>query len=473
MKTPSPRFDLAAARNLLPDADAAMTWIVDTAIGKNAGVSENNTLFAQSLFTQYKARGGLTLRQWQAAAAAIHGKQFNVKPAPADKPAPSAAPITQPVIKLNPAQRAIARRAIASAAGWPAYSKANGINTAALSGSKLFDAANALGVDVSHAIADSNAAAKQRNADVFAAIAGKDDAGDAGATGRVDWSRIRAIVREEIEARVKPVVQTVTVIDRWQQAPRPVAGVQHPEFDKLARAVNCRDFSGNRLSVMLVGPTGTGKSYACKQLADAMGLPFYFQSQADESFALVGYERVNGTMKETQFVQAFQNGGVCLLDELDRYDPKALTALNAALANGRISLDNGTIVQRHPDFICVGAANTSGMGASADFTAAEKLDLSTISRFSVRLDWYMAPEMESSIAAQRADDAGLARHWLDDIRKARAVMKRLGLPYLADQRAIETGANLLAAGMTVADVRAITYLAPLTKDQKQAVLDLL
>ena len=51
-------------------------------------------------------------------------------------------------------------------------------------------------------------------------------------------------------------------------------------------------------------------------------------------------------------------------------------------------------------------------------------------------------------------------------------MERLGLPYLADQRCVEAGANLLAAGMSVDSVRDVTYLAALDADQRKAVLDL-
>lgn len=285
---------------------------------------------------------------------------------------------------------------------------------------------------------------------------------------------IREIAREEIALRLeKPPADKIVIMDRAGVSRSLGDAPTHPEFHKLAAAAAVRDFSGNRLNCLLVGPTGTGKSYACRQLAELMGLPFYFQSIATEPYDLVGYQRVSGEQKYTPFAVAFRDGGVCLLDELDRYDAKALVALNAALANGAMTLDNGEVLRRHADFVCVGAANTFGMGASADFTAAEKLDLSTVSRFSVRLEWGVSRETEDAIIAARADNPAVAAGWLAEIYKARAAMERLGLPYFADQRATETGANLLAAGMEISAVRAITYLAPLDSDQRAAVLNAL
>ena len=475
----NPIFHLEAAKALLPagNAEQAWQWVFDNA--------ESND-FAASLYRQWQAKGGLTIAQWAAAHAAFMGKTVRLKrkagdepaqaaKAPAQAPEPVAAPVMQaaknPRSRLSPADRATARKAISKADGWTAYAKARGINTADLSGDKLFDAADALGVDVAAAIRAGNAAIKAANA-AFASVGTGDGAGvaDPAAMGRIDWQRVRDIARQEVADRLKPVVVNTLIVER-DGVQRKVEGeLTHPEFPKLARAATVRDFSGNRLNVLLIGPTGTGKSFACKQLAQVLGLSFYFQSQADESFALVGYERVNGTMKVTPFVQAFRDGGVCLLDEIDRYSPKALTALNAALANGRMTLDDGTVIERHPDFVCVGAGNTTGFGATADFTAAEKLDLSTISRFSVRLDWHVCKDTEDKIAAAKADDADLGRQWLAEIRKVREQCDRLSLPYIADQRAVESGANLLAAGMPLADVRAVTYLAPLSKDQRAAIL---
>lgn len=464
----NPRFNSIAAENLgfdLADITRALSWIE----------SNPSNEFAASLARQLG--DGLTYPQWAAVIRAANGgpvpaRRRAAKTTTNDKPADA---IKQPRARLSPADRTIARRAITLADGWTEYMAKTGINSAALSGDKLYDAADALGVDVAHALADNRAATRAKGAAAFGSIGegGKVEPPAAAASGPVDWQRVRMVAREEAQALIVPkVVEVVVVVDKATGDKRSADAPTHPQFSKLVKAASLRDFQKQRLNVVLVGPTGTGKSFACRQLAKLLGLPFYFQSQASEGFDLVGYERVNGVQKVTPFVQAFRDGGVCLLDEIDRYDPKASTALNSALANGEITLDNGEVVKRHTDFVCVASGNTFGMGASADFTAAEKMDLSTISRFPVRLDWHVHADTERAICEAFADNAPVALAWLEEVRAVRRAMERQGLPYLADQRCVEAGANLLAAGMDPDSVREVTYLASLDADQRKAVLDL-
>jgi len=408
----------------------------------------------------------LSERQWRAAIAGSQGKRlkFRSKSAtqPVSRPEPSAVKaIHNPRRPLTPHERTVLAANLAKHSLPPTDGTANA----------LYDAHDAAGLDVQHALDDSKARAKDAANDAFAQVA--QALPQVGQGGRIDWQRVREIAREEVERRIEPVIIDKVIVDKGGVQRTLDGAVTHPNFSKLAAASALRDFTGQRLNCLLVGPTGTGKSYACRQLAKLFDLPFFFQSQADESFALVGYERVNGEMKYTPFVTAFRDGGICLLDELDRYSPKAVTALNAALANGEMTLDNGEVIKRHPDFVCVGAANTYGMGGSSDFTAAERLDLSTISRFSVRIDWFVHADTEDAIAAAKADDGDMARHWLAECRKVRSACERLSLPYLADQRAVEAGSQLLAAGMPLDDVRSLTYLAPLDADQRRAVLALI
>lgn len=477
MNAPQPRLNNAAAENIgfaLQDITAAINWIESNAATNG---------FAAGLARQLG--DGLTYNQWAAAIRAALGAASpsprrrrtatpNLAQVPAAAPAAAPAAVRNARVKLSPADRSLARKAIAKAPGWTDYAARRGINTATLSGPSLLDAADAVGVDLAAVLDTHRSAARDKGQDVFGKIGtGNIVAPPAAGTGAVDWQRVRAIAKEEAQALIVPVVRDVVVMVKPDGTRASLgAAPTHPQFANLARTAACRDFAGQHLNVFLVGPTGTGKSFACRQLAQLLGLPFYFQSQASEGFDLVGYERVNGVLKVTPFVEAFRNGGVCLLDECDRYDPKASVALNAALANGEIALDSGEVVKRHKDFICVASGNTFGFGGSSDFTAAEKMDLSTISRFQVRLAWGVDPATENAIAAARADNANVAAGWLVEVRAVRAAMERLGLPYLADQRCVEAGANLIASGMPLDVVRDVTYLASLDADQRKAVLDL-
>lgn len=377
--------------------------------------------------------------------------------------------MAQPTMKLSIIQRAAVRAIIQGTEGWDDYRKRKGINSAMLSGAVLFEAADALGVDVASAVKERNAGMAKATMPKFAA----DDSEGGMKPAVVDWQRIRNIAREEIALKLQPViVERQIVITPKREIKAEEGAVTHEAFDKLIAATNVRDFSGNRINVYLYGPTGTGKTYAAAQLAKLMGLEFYFHSTAQEAYDLIGYEKVNGELAETDFVRAFEHGGVCLLDELDRYDAKAVTVVNAALANGRLVKPNGVKVTRHDDFICIGAGNTNMLGATADFTAAETMDKSTLSRFAVKLAWGVDPKLESKAAAERSQDAGCAIIWLEEIRAVRAALDRLGLPEVADQRAVEAGANLLAAGMAPDVVRDLTYLAGWTDDQREGIKNL-
>jgi MoxR-like ATPase len=161
-----------------------------------------------------------------------------------------------------------------------------------------------------------------------------------------------------------------------------------------------------------------------------------------------------------------------LLDEMDRYSDKAMVALNAALANRLITLDNGEQIKAHPDFICIGSANTFGTGPDAAYTSAERLDRSTQSRFQAKIAWGVVPAFEIAIAEaawpeNKGEAAATARH----IQKARAALEKLDLhgDAVADQRTILTAVSLVKAGWTIERIEELTFLAPLDEDQRKAV----
>ena len=469
--TPKPRFTIEQASKLgfeMISLVAAETWIKENAASND---------FAASLYTQLSNHDGkLTHAQWSRAIDASNGKTFTRRRRKAAEPmkpdttaAPSAAPSVDDFVsitndrsvKLSPAQRGVVRKAITKSNTWPAYSKAAGINSGKLSGNVLFDAADKCGVDIGAVLAAHNDKVRDGNA-AFAATATK-------GSGDVDWQRVRSVARDEVQRRLDPVVISQLVIDQGKtQKPLKIDGIKHPNFDKAFIALNCTDNGGFYQSIMLVGPAGTGKSFAARQFAKALGLKFYFQSIAQESYDILGYEKVNGEYKETAALQAFRDGGVLLLDEGDAYDEKALVAFNAALANGEMALLDGTIVKRHKDFRCIMAANTFGLGATSDYTARSKLDLSTWSRFAIRVDWFSDPAIELEIATAARGDIGAA--WCREVQAIRVTLDRLDLPPLADQRCIEAGSALIEQGLDLESVRELTYLSVLDNDQRQAVM---
>ena len=131
---------------------------------------------------------------------------------------------------------------------------------------------------------------------------------------------------------------------------------------------------------MLIGPAGSGKNVAIKQVADALGLHMYYTNNASNEFKLTGFIDAGGNYRDTEFYKAFKNGGIFFLDEIDNSDPSALIVINSALANGYMAFPHETI-ERHKDFRIISAANTWGKGADLQYVGRNALDGATLDRF--------------------------------------------------------------------------------------------
>lgn len=137
------------------------------------------------------------------------------------------------------------------------------------------------------------------------------------------------------------------------------------------------------LAVWLQGPPGTSKSTLAEQAAKGLDMDYYyvscheFMTRSD----LFGFTDANGTDHRTPLWEAFENGGLLLLDEIDNGNPNLLAALNSALSNGHCVFGSGTMVERHPDFRVVATANTAGLGPEHGYIGRNGVDLATRDRF--------------------------------------------------------------------------------------------
>jgi len=220
---------------------------------------------------------------------------------------------------------------------------------------------------------------------------------------------------------------------------------EHPEYGTLMTLVK------GRIKVMLVGPTGSGKTTACRKIAKALGLDFLPQSfcnQTPES-RFAGYMNAKGEYVESGFYRIFKFGGLYLFDEMDAANPNCLTAFNAAVENRVYTFPNGEVVEAHPDFCCVGAANTFGTGASLDYQR-NKLDAATLKRF-LKLAWGYNEAHEMRIAP-RAD-------WTRHVQKARRAAERIGLRIIVSPHDSIYGGEALDAGLPWAKVEEMSFLA--------------
>ena len=184
----------------------------------------------------------------------------------------------------------------------------------------------------------------------------------------IDAEAVRAIFEEmakESPAKVKAITRNASAKNDYRCS----------DFDEIC------DYVADGQPVYLYGAAGCGKSHTAEQIARALGLDFYTQSQVLFAHDVKGYGDANGIYQETPFFKAFTRGGLFFIDEMDASAPEALVVLNTAIANRRYDFPIVGNVEAHPNFRIVAAGNTAMTGADTEYTARAVQDASTINRF--------------------------------------------------------------------------------------------
>jgi len=170
-----------------------------------------------------------------------------------------------------------------------------------------------------------------------------------------------------------------------------IDGVCHSKTATVLAVLKAKEYA------YLHGPAGTGKSKIGESVATALELPFYPMSVCAQSTKsdLAGYMDAHGNYVSTIFRKAYQEGGVFLLDEVDNGNANVLNVLNNALANSCMAFPDG-MVNKHPDFKCLAAANTFGTGASEQYIGRNALDAAFKDRF-VSIGIFYEQDLERSL----------------------------------------------------------------------------
>ena len=201
-------------------------------------------------------------------------------------------------------------------------------------------------------------------------------------------NKVEQIIR--LEKRVRELEKhqpRVIEIHRPDAEPVVIDGVVHPVFERVVRLAQARKH------IFLPGPSGCGKSHLARQVADALELNFgsISCSAGMSESQLLGRMVPTGDHGQfaflgTEFLDCYENGGVFLFDEIDAADSNVLLVINSALANGHMSVPSrhgNPVAKRHPDFVCLAAANTWGRGADRMYVGRNELDESTLDRFRI------------------------------------------------------------------------------------------
>ena len=211
---------------------------------------------------------------------------------------------------------------------------------------------------------------------------------------------------------------------------KPVKGLTHELFPVLVQMAQPR-----RVNILMVGPTGSGKTTAGEQLSKAMELDFYFNGAIDTEYKLKGFIDAHGKLVSPQFRKAFEKGGVYLFDEVDASLPAAVLAFNAALSNHYCDFPDGKI-ERHKDCIIIAAGNTWLGGGTFDYVGRMKQDAAFADRFAT-LHWPIDEKLETAVASNK--------EWCQFVQTARANAVRHGLKVIISPRATFFGELLLAS----------------------------
>lgn len=188
----------------------------------------------------------------------------------------------------------------------------------------------------------------------------------------IDANQVRSIIADELTKLAK-----VEGAKLAKLAKKAASAKEHhcADFDEIC------DYVSDGQPVYLYGAAGCGKSHTAEQVANALGLDFYTQSQVLFAHDVKGYGDANGNFQETPFFKAFTKGGLFFIDEMDASAPEALVVLNTAIANRMYDFPVIGNVKAHENFRIIAAGNTALTGADTEYTARAVQDASTINRF--------------------------------------------------------------------------------------------
>lgn len=229
-----------------------------------------------------------------------------------------------------------------------------------------------------------------------------------------------------------------------------VQGYSHEKLPTLLRVLSAR------LPLFLVGEAGSGKTHLVEQCAEALGLKFYCISVCAQTTAsaLLGYMDANGKYVRSLFREAYENGGVFLLDEVDNGNPNVLSVLNASISNHVCAFPD-QMIKKHPDFILCASGNTYGHGANRKYVGRLEIDGATLDRF-VFVEIGYDNKLEEQICGNK--------EYANLIQAIRKRANELKLRHIISPRASINGVKLLQKGMDLNEVLQCTVFRDMSPD---------
>lgn len=245
-------------------------------------------------------------------------------------------------------------------------------------------------------------------------------------------------------------IQPIQVVVPEKNEVKELSGYSHEKTPTILRILSAR------LPLFLVGEAGSGKTHLVEQCAEALGLPFYCISVCAQTTAstLLGYMDANGKYVRSLFRDAYENGGVFLLDEVDNGNPNVLSVLNASISNHVCSFPD-QMVKKHKDFILCASGNTYGHGANRKYVGRLEIDGATLDRF-VFVEIGYDEKLEDNICGNKA--------YAKIIQALRKRAQELKLRNIISPRASINGVKLLKSGISLKDALKFTVFRDMSED---------
>lgn len=263
------------------------------------------------------------------------------------------------------------------------------------------------------------------------------------------------------EGRVKQLIEQYSNAPRLTTVEIKAEGKEVKRIDGAHKQVpTLLAFIAAQVNVALVGPAGSGKSTALRMIAESLELDYYITGAVQQESKIMGYMDANGKYVRTPFRDAFEHGGLFVLEEADASAAKALLAVNNAVENESSDFPDG-MVKRHEDFICVLAMNTFGTGATRQYVGRSQLDAATIDRYAV-LEFGYDEALERAVALAEFDGAD---SWVSEVQAFRARVEAAGVRHVVSPRASKNGAKLLKQGLPLDVIRQSVLHKGLSQDQ--------
>lgn len=265
---------------------------------------------------------------------------------------------------------------------------------------------------------------------------------------------------EEATKLLDSVVEDKPLVVTIGDVKKPKKELVHSAFPKVLKILQSQ--KRKEKNIMLVGEAGSGKTHLVATIAKALGREFYPMSVGLQTTKsdLLGFVNAQGGYVTTPVREAYEKGGVLLLDEFDSAHAGVVTILNSLLANGHCSFAD-KIVTKHPDFICICACNTYGRGANVEYVGRNRLDSATLDRFIV-VDVGYDTKLEEKLTGNK--------EWVDVIKKIRQNANKQGIKIVISPRASMDGADLLEQGFSMEEVVEMVVLKGRDSDTKVKLL---